>query len=139
MKPAIHDRGRGPEIVGSRITVYDVLDETRAGRTVDVLAREWRLSIEQIEYALAYINEHREQVERDWAEIQRLNAIERVESEARVAAILASRKPKSSELLTRFEKVKAEMKARHARNPDRCESSGANGTSESLSRERQME
>jgi uncharacterized protein (DUF433 family) len=25
-KPIIHDRGRGPEIEGTRITVYDVMD-----------------------------------------------------------------------------------------------------------------
>ena len=38
MEYAIINRGRGPEIAGSRITVYDVLAETEAGATPEELA-----------------------------------------------------------------------------------------------------
>jgi uncharacterized protein (DUF433 family) len=75
MKPyAIIDRGRGPEIAGSRITVYDVLAETRAGATPEDLAGWYRLDVEQIHLALRYIEEHKEEVERDWAAIKACHA-----------------------------------------------------------------
>ena len=128
MKPSIIDRGRGPEIAGSRITVFDVLSETRAGRPVEQLAREWNLSVEQIECALRYIDEHSEDVEREWAEIQRQNAEDRAESEARVAEALANWKPSNPELWENFQRVKAARGPHHARNPNRRESPGANGT-----------
>src|SRR5436309_10622310 len=54
MKPAIIDRGRGPEIAGSRITVYDVLAETQAGATPEELARWYQLDVAQIRLALDY-------------------------------------------------------------------------------------
>ena len=52
----IHDRGRGPEIVGTRITVYnllpDLLDETM---TEGYLCRLYHLTAEQVAAARAYI------------------------------------------------------------------------------------
>jgi uncharacterized protein (DUF433 family) len=129
MKPAIHNRGRGPEIVGSRITVYDVLAETRAGRPVEQLTREWKLSVEQIECALRYIDEHREEVERDWAAIQEWHRKARAESEARVAALRANRKPSNPELWERFQRARAAAReARHEGHSGRCEPPGPNGT-----------
>ena len=139
MKPAIHDRGRGPEIVGSRITVYDVLASTQAGRSIEELAREWRLSVEQIETALQYIEAHRSQVERDWAEIQEQNAKERAESTARVSSILEGRKPSNSEIWEKFQQAKAAREARHARSSDRRESPGTNGTHPEFTRESGVE
>jgi uncharacterized protein (DUF433 family) len=132
MKPAIHNRGRGPEIVGSRITVYDVLAETRAGRPVEQLAREWNLSVEQIECALQYIEDHRDEVEREWAEIQEWHRQARAESEHKLAARLADGKPpKHPELWEKFQRLKAERRSRHAGAPVRRESPGSNGAPES--------
>jgi uncharacterized protein (DUF433 family) len=74
MQPAIIDRGRGPEIAGSRITVYDVLAETQAGATPEQLAGEWGLQVEQIQAALCYIEEHREEVLADYRDIQARHA-----------------------------------------------------------------
>jgi uncharacterized protein (DUF433 family) len=133
MKPAIHDRGRGPEIVGSRITVFDVLAETRAGRPIEQLAREWRLSVEQIECALRYIDEHREDVEREWTEIQNRIERERTESQEKAAALLAKGVPTNPEIWERFQRAKAAREACHARNLDRYESPGANGTGQGCS------
>ena len=62
MDHAILDRGRGPEIAGSRITVYDVLAETQAGTTPEELAQWYQLDVAQIQLALRYIEEHREEV-----------------------------------------------------------------------------
>jgi len=55
----IHDRGRGPEIVGTRITVYNLLphflDPTA---TEDAIARLYDLTAEQVAAARAYILTH---------------------------------------------------------------------------------
>jgi uncharacterized protein (DUF433 family) len=74
MEYAIIDRGRGPEIAGSRITVYDVLAETQVGTPVAQLAREWHLDVAQIELALRYIEEHKEEVLREYQKIKERHA-----------------------------------------------------------------
>jgi uncharacterized protein (DUF433 family) len=59
----IHDRGRGPEIRGTRITVFDILDHhPDKGWTPEQLAGLFRVSVEQIQAALTYIEEHRDEV-----------------------------------------------------------------------------
>ncbi len=63
MSTAIIDRGRGPEIVGTRITVYAVLDYHRLGWHPCTIAATLGLSSEQVEAALRYITEHRDEVE----------------------------------------------------------------------------
>lgn len=62
MEPRIIDRGRGPEIAGTRITVYDVLDYHKHGWHPDRIASLFRLSSEDIQAALLYIDEHKEKV-----------------------------------------------------------------------------
>jgi uncharacterized protein (DUF433 family) len=74
MELAIIDRGRGPEIAGSRITVYDVLAETQAGATPEELAQWYQLDIAQIRLALEYIDQHREEVLRDYEAIRARHA-----------------------------------------------------------------
>jgi uncharacterized protein (DUF433 family) len=125
MKPSIIDRGRGPEIAGSRITVYDVLAETRAGVPVEQLAREWSLSVEQIETALKYIDEHREEVERNWAEIQARHARERQEFEAKYGAILAASHEKLMRAKAEYDRRRAGGNG-HARASGGREHPGAN-------------
>lgn len=70
MDYAIIDRGRGPEIAGSRITVYDVFAETQAGATPEELAQWYQLDVAQIQLALRYIDEHHEEVLRDYQAIK---------------------------------------------------------------------
>jgi uncharacterized protein (DUF433 family) len=125
-KPAIIDRGRGPEIAGSRITVFDVLAETRAGRPVEQLAREWRLSVEQIECALTYIDDHREEVEREWAEIQAWHAHERERVEAKYGDLLQAAHEKLMQAKAEFDRRRAGG-VEHARDPRGHEHSGTNG------------
>ena len=74
MNGVIIDRGRGPEIAGSRITVYDVLAETQSGATPEQLAQEWGLRLEQVHAALRYIEEHKEEVLADYREIKARHA-----------------------------------------------------------------
>ncbi len=54
--------GRGPEIAGTRITVYDVLEYHKAGWHRDMIADTLGLSSNQVEVAIRYIEDHREEV-----------------------------------------------------------------------------
>lgn len=74
MSPAIINRGRGPEIAGSRITVYDVLAETAAGATAEQLASEWGLEVEQIQAALDYLDRNRDAVLEGYRKIKERHA-----------------------------------------------------------------
>jgi uncharacterized protein (DUF433 family) len=62
MHIGIIDRGRGPEILGTRITVYDVLDYAQAGWHHTAIALQLRLSSDQVRAALRYIEENKEAV-----------------------------------------------------------------------------
>jgi uncharacterized protein (DUF433 family) len=66
----IIDRGRGPELAGTRITVYDVLDYHELGWHRDMIADTLELSSQQVEAAIRYIEEHRDEVMADYAEMR---------------------------------------------------------------------
>lgn len=55
MHEHIINRGRGPEIAGSRITVYDILDYHNLGWDHGRIAAFFRLSSDQVTAALNYI------------------------------------------------------------------------------------
>ena len=61
MRIAIINRGRGPEIAGTRITVYDIMDYA-SSRSVNAIATQFRLSTEQVQCALQYIEKNKEEV-----------------------------------------------------------------------------
>jgi uncharacterized protein (DUF433 family) len=70
IKPAeIINRGRGPEIAGTRITVYDVMDYRKHGWHRDRIAAQFLLSSDQIQAALDYIEVHKEEVQREYDEM----------------------------------------------------------------------
>jgi uncharacterized protein (DUF433 family) len=69
MTPRIIDRGRGPEIEGTRITVYDVWDYARHGDHHTYIASIFDLSSAEILCALDYIKANKEEVLRDYKEI----------------------------------------------------------------------
>jgi uncharacterized protein (DUF433 family) len=63
MKPvAIIDRGRGPEVAGTRITVFDVLHYLQAGHSPNYIAAVLSLSTAEVLAAIRYIEEHRDEV-----------------------------------------------------------------------------
>ena len=62
MSAKIIDRGRGPEIMGTRITVYDVVDYLQEGWRYDQIAGLFRLPPEDIQAALQYIEDHKDEV-----------------------------------------------------------------------------
>ncbi len=62
LETKIIDRGRGPEIAGSRITVFDVLDYLQEGWPTVAIARLFHLNTSQVEVAIRYIEEHKDEV-----------------------------------------------------------------------------
>ncbi|HZW29790.1 MAG TPA: DUF433 domain-containing protein [Isosphaeraceae bacterium] len=69
MAARIIDRGRGPELDGTRITVYCIMDYVRAGDPPARIAEDLDLNEEQVQAALEYINAHRDEVEAQYEAI----------------------------------------------------------------------
>src|SRR5438874_776588 len=69
MQAEIIDRGRGPEIKGTRITVYDVLDYTKHDWPPHSIALFLSISVEQVLAAERYIEERKEEVWKDYREM----------------------------------------------------------------------
>jgi uncharacterized protein (DUF433 family) len=63
MAVRINHRGRGPEIQGTRVTVYRVMDYVRAGDPPECIAEELGLTEEQVRGALQYIDDNRAEVD----------------------------------------------------------------------------
>ena len=74
MKAAIINRGRGPEIAGTRITVFDIWDYAKDDWHRDAIAATLRLSSAQVSVALEYIEQHREEVLAEYAQIRHREA-----------------------------------------------------------------
>ncbi len=62
MHAAIINRGRGPEIEGTRITVYDIMDHLQADWPPTRIAAFLRVSTDQVQAALDYIESHKQDV-----------------------------------------------------------------------------
>jgi uncharacterized protein (DUF433 family) len=62
MTPTIVNRGDGPKIAGTRITVYTVFEYLRAGWDVKSIAILLGVSSSQVEAAQRYIEEHKDEV-----------------------------------------------------------------------------
>jgi uncharacterized protein (DUF433 family) len=68
---SVVDRGDGPKIAGTRITVYTIFEYLRAGRTRDYIAAALFLSSAQVQAAMDYIRDHEAEVN---AEFERIMA-----------------------------------------------------------------
>jgi uncharacterized protein (DUF433 family) len=66
----IIDRGRGPEIEGTRVTVYVVFEYVQAGRAPEWIAGNLRVSVEQVQAAMKFIEEHKDEVESAYKKAQ---------------------------------------------------------------------
>ncbi len=74
MEVAIINRGRGPEIAGTRITVYDIVYHLENNFNEAEIAEMLRLSREQVQAAVQYIEKHKEEVMAVHHEIEERNA-----------------------------------------------------------------
>lgn len=69
MSARIIDRGRGPEIEGTRVTVYRIMDYVDGESTPAGIAAELDLTEEEVDAALTYIAAHRRDVEEEYERI----------------------------------------------------------------------
>jgi len=69
MTTRIINRGRGPEVEGTRITVYRIMDFVRDHESVTCIAHELDLSEAQVQAALDYIAANRSDVEAEYAQL----------------------------------------------------------------------
>ena len=68
-EPKIVNRGDGPKIEGTRITVYTVYEYLQNGRSRDWMAATLGLSSRQVEAAFQYIQQNEDAVRRDYEKI----------------------------------------------------------------------
>jgi uncharacterized protein (DUF433 family) len=84
----IIDRGRGPEIAGSRITVFDILSCLQAGWHPTQIALFFRLGTRQVDAAVRYIDKHKEEVLAEYQKIiDRINRGNPPELQAKLDAV----------------------------------------------------
>jgi uncharacterized protein (DUF433 family) len=69
--PLIVETARGPCVAGRRTTVYTIFEHLNSGCSREAIKQYLTLSDEQLDAAIEYINEHRAEVEKDYAEIVR--------------------------------------------------------------------
>jgi uncharacterized protein (DUF433 family) len=73
---------RGPSIAGTRITVYSIMDYIKANWSKEeILAHTPRVTMAHIEAVYDYIEQHRAEVEAEYARILEREALARAESE----------------------------------------------------------
>lgn len=90
VKPLIEVTPRGPSIAGTRITVYSVMDYITRNRSKEYILEMMPLiTAEQLDAVYDYIEQHREAVEEEYAQILRRSA----ELEAHYKKIQRERSP----------------------------------------------
>jgi uncharacterized protein (DUF433 family) len=93
MNATIINRGRGPEIAGTRITIYNVWDYARHGHHHTYIAVMLGISSRQVQAALDYIEEHKDEVLANYQKIlDRAKVPYPPEVQAKVDAIRAKYK-----------------------------------------------
>ena len=97
MTTRIIHRGRGPEIEGTRITVYRIMDFVRDHCLMPTIAEELDLSEAQVQAALDYIAANRADVEAAYDQL-----LQRVQ-QANPPHIQAGRAPSLDELQRRLQ------------------------------------
>jgi uncharacterized protein (DUF433 family) len=111
----IHDRGRGPEIKGTRITVYDVLDYVLQGWDPARIAMFFRIGSRQVEAAVGYIRENKLDVLSEYLQmLEREVQGNPPELQARLAASHGKARKLAKQLRQRHH-----QKVNHARPPGR--------------------
>ena len=82
MTTRIINRGRGPEIEGTRITVYRIMDFVRDHCSLTTIADELDLSEAQVQAALDYIAVNRSEVEAEYDQLFRPIVLEHLRDKA---------------------------------------------------------
>jgi uncharacterized protein (DUF433 family) len=65
----IIDRGRGPELAGTRITVYQIVEYRRYGYTTPEIAAMLDISEDDVQILMNYIRDHAQEIEPEYERI----------------------------------------------------------------------
>jgi uncharacterized protein (DUF433 family) len=69
--PLIEETPRGPSIAGTRITIYSIMDYLKPGLSRNYIKASFRISDEELDAVIKYIEQNKERVERDYKRILR--------------------------------------------------------------------
>ena len=69
MPAQVIDRGRGPEIAGTRVTVYRIMDYLREGASPTRIAAELQLEVDEVQAALDFIGANQAAVDANYESI----------------------------------------------------------------------
>ena len=72
--PLLHDRGRGPEIKGTRITVYAMFELIEQGWSAERLAEFFQVSVPQATAVIEYVRTNHAEVKSDFEQIRARHA-----------------------------------------------------------------
>jgi uncharacterized protein (DUF433 family) len=67
----IIDRGRGPELSGTRITVYLIFEDLRCGYTKPEIAEKFSITEDDVQLGINYISEHESEVAAEFERIMK--------------------------------------------------------------------
>lgn len=112
-KAAIIRTERGLTIAGTRITLYDIMDYLKEGWTPKLIPGWLRLTEEQLNAALSYIEEHHSEVEAEYQTVVQISEEIREYWEAKnreLFARIAAMPPKSGQ-----EAIRAKIQAHKAK------------------------
>ena len=116
MAAKIIDRGRGPEIAGTRITVYDVMDYYKQGWHHATIALHCGVSSAEVLAAIQYIEEHQKEVKAEYQKIlERCARGNPPEVRAKLKATRARLRARLEELKRKNGRAKGAGRARVAR------------------------
>jgi uncharacterized protein (DUF433 family) len=99
----IVDRGDGPKIAGTRITVYTVLEDLRNGHGREEIALAYGLSSRQVQAAIEYVHANEAAVN---AEYEKILARIRKGNPPHVEAILDAARKKVEARLAQLQAVR---------------------------------
>jgi uncharacterized protein (DUF433 family) len=100
---------RGLSIVGTRITLYSIMDYLKAGKSPELIRDHFRLTIRQTADVLDYIEKHRTEVEAEYQQVLKEAEEERrywEEQNRERFAQIAAKPPKPGQ-----EKIRAKLQA----------------------------
>ena len=100
---------RGLTIRGTRITLYQIIDYLKAGKSAKMIRDDLRLTIQQTADVLEYIDMHKEEVETEYQQVMRDTEAERSYWEERNRerlAQIAQLPPKTGQ-----EKIRSKLQA----------------------------
>lgn len=102
---------RGPGIAGRRTTVYVILEHLHSGCDREFIKKHLLLSDTQLDAAIAYIDLHRDEVEKDYTNIVRRSE----EQRTRYETIYRERSPYDPTLLgeKRVARMRLDLASKH--------------------------